>query len=343
MISVWVELSGAHPLLAHAEVIAAAEALGGGASPPAFEELPPHQLMVRVPSGDHAVRLANRLSLSRRCLVAAPAEPNDTEAWLRRQGADGKSASFRKVGHPSASISDTVLPQWVEVYKRGGGRIDLKEPERKFWILSSKDGNSRLLEEVGSVDRSGFQARRMPKYPFQRPISLDPRLARAAVNLARIRPGDRVVDPFVGTGALLIEAALLGARVTGIDRDSKMVRGALTNFAFAGVVPESMTVGDSGEIAASVPRPSWDALVTDLPYGRSSSTGREPVVDLLARVLPPWSRLLRPGGRIVLITSGGNDSIPDPWQRVVSISDRVHRSLTRQFRVYERADGPTRH
>jgi hypothetical protein len=33
---------------------------------------------------------------------------------------------------------------------------------------------------------------------------------------------------------------------------------------------------------------------------------------------------------------GGPDPLPAPWTRVVSIPDRVHRSLTREFRVYER-------
>jgi tRNA G10 N-methylase Trm11 len=61
----------------------------------------------------------------------------------------------------------------------------------------------------------------------------------------------------------------------------------------------------------------------------------------LARTLPVWAGRIRSGGRIVIISAGGEDSISFPWTRVTAVSDRVHRSLTREFRVYERAPGPT--
>jgi tRNA (guanine10-N2)-dimethyltransferase len=341
MIPVWVELSGRNPGLGRAEAIAAAEALGGAGDPEPVESACSDLVRVQLPSRREVGALAERLALARRCLIEVGGTGGSIESWLVEQGREGGTASFREFGRPGSGGTAPDLPRWVEAFKRGGGRIDLSQPDRRFWILPSGEGRLRALEEFGSVNRIGFRSRRMPRYPFQRPVSLDPRLARAAVNLARVRPGDRVVDPFVGTGSLLIEAALVGARVTGIDRDADMIRGALENFAHVNSVPESMTVGDSGAVGRSITGIHWDALVTDPPYGRASGTGREPVEELLARVLPVWADHIRPRGRIVIISAGGADPISLPWTRVRSLSDRVHRSLTREFRVYERASALT--
>lgn len=184
----------------------------------------------------------------------------------------------------------------------------------------------------------------MPNLPFQRPVSLKPKLARAAMNLAAVRPGDRIVDPFVGTGALLLEGVLLGALVSGIDRDAEMVRGTARNFEHLGVAADRLVVGDAAEAASGFEVGSVRAIVTDPPYGRASGSGGEDVGSLVARVLSAWAERIAPGGRILLITPGGSDPLGPPWVRRICVRDRVHRSLSREFRLYERAgpEGPAR-
>jgi tRNA (guanine10-N2)-dimethyltransferase len=225
----------------------------------------------------------------------------------------------------------------VRIWKGAGGRIDLEQPDCRFWLVADAAGSDRWLEEVGGVDRRAFTARRISTLPFQRPVGLAPRLARAAANLARVTSGSCVIDPFLGTGALLAEAALLGARVVGIDRDPRMVQGALQNFAHLGVEAEELVVGDSGEVELRGSEGPFDAVLSDLPYGRASGTGGEEAAHLAHRVIPRWAERVRPGGRVVLVVAGGEDPLSAPWQRVVSVPVRVHRSLTREFRVYERA------
>ncbi|HXQ48792.1 MAG TPA: hypothetical protein VN842_03315, partial [Thermoplasmata archaeon] len=123
----------------------------------------------------------------------------------------------------------------------------------------------------------------------------------------------------------------------GIDRDPTMIQGALRNFAHLGVTAEAMTVGDSGEVEFAGSLEPFDALLSDLPYGRASGTGGEEAAGLAGRVVPRWADRIRRGGRVVLILPGGEDPVPLPWRRVLSIPLRVHRSLTREFRVYERS------
>src|SRR5207245_1715269 len=67
------------------------------------------------------------------------------------------------------------------------------------------------------VDRSRLEATKVANRPFSLPISLHPKFARALVNLARVPMAGTVLDPFCGTGGVLLEAAELGLRGVGID------------------------------------------------------------------------------------------------------------------------------
>ncbi len=339
MIPVLVEVSGEAPPLAEAEAAAAAEALGGRRSADRGGPVP-GLVAVDVPGQGDPARLADRLGLARRCLVLRAAGDAIT-ATLREEGGGGQSASVRRLGRPSSGGDDPTIRAAGRAYADGGGRIDLEHPERRFWLATGSDGIDRLLLEVATVDRRATGARRMSALPFRRPVGLAPRYARAAANLARLRPNDRVIDPFVGTGALLAEAALLGAKVYGVDREAEMVRGALRNLSHLGLAAEALVVGDAGSVEVGDPREPFDAILTDPPYGRASSTGGEGSAAVVERVLPRWAARVRPGGRIVVIVPGPVSPPGPEWALVLAVPVRVHRSLTREFRVYERVGATT--
>ncbi|HTP53784.1 MAG TPA: DNA methyltransferase [Thermoplasmata archaeon] len=331
MIRVLVEPSGEAPGLARLEATSAAAAVGGRERPTEIAGV----IGVDLPDRPSIERLAARLALARRCLVEVDGGASFGEA-VATEGNAGESAVFRRLGRSPGGADDGVREAGRR-YVGGGGTIDLERPARRYWIAEATSGDSHLLREVAAVDRAQSSARRMPLLPFQRPVSLPPRLARAAANLTGLRPGDRVVDPFLGTGALLAEAALLGATVYGIDRDPEMVRGALRNFAHLGVEAARITEGDSGTVDLDGPDLRFDALLTDPPYGRSSYAGGERPAEVVARVLPRWAERVRDGGRVVVVSPEGSPVLPDPWAVRNAVSVRVHRSLTREFRVYERA------
>ena len=52
---------------------------------------------------------------------------------------------------------------------------------------------------------------------------MDPLLSLVMANLALVRPGDLVFDPFVGTGSLLVAAGVVGGYVMGTDIDYLML------------------------------------------------------------------------------------------------------------------------
>ena len=331
----WVELSKDVPPLARAEAIAAAEALGGGRGPSGTYEDSGLPVPVELPDGTDPAYLTARLALARRCLERRGTTRAAAEIFARA-GRDARSAAVRWIGRPTSGSDDRDVRELGRAYVAAGGRIDLEHPDRRFWLVGAPPDGPAFFEEVGATDPSALARRRMPRLPFQRPVSLPPRLARAAANLAGIRLGDRVLDPFVGTGALLAEAGLLGAEVYGIDRDPEMVRGALRNLGHLGVTPRSMVVGDAGDPAVDVEAGVFDAVLTDPPYGRASSTGGEGGAAVVARVLPRWAERVRPGGRVVVILGGPSVPLGPPWECCTAIPVRVHRSLTREFRVYRR-------
>jgi len=78
-----------------------------------------------------------------------------------------------------------------------------------------------------------------------------------------------------------------------------------------------------------------DALATDPPYGRSSSTKKEPVKELHERALISIGEVLAPEGIAGVV-------LPYPFPRmgglelIESHHQRVHRSLDRHYCVLKR-------
>lgn len=340
IVTVW--LSGENESLARAEVLGAALRLGGSELSPPRDEPDPGRVTVECPDRATAVALAGRLALAHRC--AEPWLPMELEAMERRlseAGRSGAAAAFQWVSKTPAPRPTDTLQRLGAAYRSGGGRISLDHPTRRYWVEPGPEGQLRLFEEAGVVDRTALAARSTPHLPFQRPVTLAPRLARALVNMTRVGPGDRVVDPFLGTGSLLVEAAMLGARTVGVDVSASMVQGALQNFAHLGQSPEVLRQADAAEAASEFPEGSFDALVTDPPYGRASGTRGEAPERLWSRALVAWTTRVRPGGRLGIVVPAGA-AVPDLDARLeLAIPQRVHRSLTREFRVYRREAAPS--
>ncbi len=92
-------------------------------------------------------------------------------------------------------------------------------------LLLIRDGRKTHLAQTLYVQDIDDYARR----DFGRPKRdafvgmLPPKLAQSMLNLAQIAPGDRVLDPFCGTGVVLQEAALMFAKIYGTDVSERMV------------------------------------------------------------------------------------------------------------------------
>ena len=152
------------------------------------------------------------------------------------------------------------------------------------------------------------------------------------VNLALPSGDGQLLDPFCGTGGLLIEAVDCGLAASGSDLDGEMVaatRENLRHFGFTAMLEQ----GDAAVVVRQM-RPA--AIATDPPYGRSASTAREPLKVLIARFSAACAAALPSGGRLVL-------ALPDPallpqagFSELHHCEWYVHGSLTRHLLVLER-------
>jgi tRNA (guanine10-N2)-dimethyltransferase len=185
------------------------------------------------------------------------------------------------------------------------------------------------------VDRSSYEARRPENRPFFLPVGLHPRLARALVNLTGVGRGERLLDPFCGTGGVLMEAALIGAKAVGSDLRSNVVDGCRDNLRAFGLDAE-MRACDIGDVPEEIS--DVDSIATDPPYGKAAATMGEDIPSLMDRAFATFRRVLKPGGRAAVCLP--NLGLIDIGRRHLRIlewhSIPVHRSLTRHFAVFER-------
>lgn len=346
----WVELSGENLALADRELAACLAVLDPSVPPATPVPWGERWREVRLPSAGLERPLASRLAYAHR--VARPLGEGTVDLLaetLVLQGGSGASARVRVASGAPSELQQTLPPLLGHAFVQGGGRIDLEQPDRDLLAIIrgpvSKEGpgatEGALVEVVAEVPRSEVESRRARHRPFRKPVTLPPRLARAVVNLARVPIGGTLLDPFCGTGALLLEAASLGYRTCGSDLDAEMVRGCLRNMEALGLPPQRLVQSAVSEVAERldglVP---VDGVVGDPPYGRSASTGGSEPVEVLRQALEAVPRLLRSGGRAALVIEDPTpvrEMLPSQLvQEDLVEAQRVHRSLTRWVVVLRR-------
>jgi tRNA (guanine10-N2)-dimethyltransferase len=227
-----------------------------------------------------------------------------------------------------------------------GFAVDLEDPDHELRALfaDGEAGTTCLLTWLETESVRDYGERKPTDRPFFQPGSMDPLLARAVCNLARVGPGDRVLDPMCGTGGLLIEAGLLGARPLGTDAQAKMVAGARRNLAVS--VPDfDVARADAtslplreGSVDVDERRSSGrqakpvDAVVFDAPYGRQSKIESHELADLVRGALGEARRV---ADRCVLVADRDWHDAAETagWTVTDRFERRVHRSLTRYVLV----------
>jgi tRNA (guanine10-N2)-dimethyltransferase len=213
-----------------------------------------------------------------------------------------------------------------------GRKVNLTRPEVELRMLLS-DRVYLFLGEI-AVDRSQFERRKVAERPFFSPISLHPKFARALVNMTMVRRGDRLLDPFCGTGGVLIEAATIGVRACGSDISPVMVDGCRQNMEHFDLPIENLEVADVGDIEAIFG--TVGVVATDPPYGRATSTMKEPLSDLYARAMRAIPAVLDRGARAGVVLPR-----PCPWpidgmELMHHHQQKVHRSLSRHYCLLRR-------
>ncbi|CAL9003436.1 unnamed protein product [Prunus brigantina] len=189
------------------------------------------------------------------------------------------------------------------------GRVNLKNPEHKFWLMETDDyGASNGLppmvqkriffgREIGGADRKLLPTYQLKSRTYLGPTAMDAEMAFLMANQALATPGKLVYDPFVGTGSILIAAAHFGAMTMGADIDIRVVRdgrgpdcNVWSNFKQYGLpMPIALLRADNN-------LPPWrtglkevfDAIICDPPYGVRAGGRKSGGRKLMKGVIGPY-------------------------------------------------------
>lgn len=121
------------------------------------------------------------------------------------------------------------------------GKIDMKNPEEIFTVIeeyeqissqeSSKTPKYLIFGRfIQSGNRAAADKYDLKKRPYKGTTSFEAELSLISANIAQVKPGTIMYDPFAGTGSFLIAGGHFGALVMGSDIDGRMIRGKGANF-----------------------------------------------------------------------------------------------------------------
>ncbi|MEM3670967.1 MAG: RsmD family RNA methyltransferase [Thermoprotei archaeon] len=203
------------------------------------------------------------------------------------------------------------------------------------FVLEACDDTLYVWRTLSWLDLKGFKERDTLRPAQDSSISMPPALARTLINVAG---GRRILDPFCGTGTVLVEAVHAGLCATGVDLDPSRVRMASSNLEWAsrkfGSRCCNVFQGDSRRLEQILGQESYDAVVSEPPFGPPLRSRLEPQAarrlleelrPLYVEVLRSCTRFLSNGGRAVMtlprfLTTRGELGFED----VSSIGSEAH-------------------
>lgn len=237
---------------------------------------------------------------------------------------NGQNARFRIYlpQKTDESIKERLIKESANIVLKSNlaGKISLSDADLVVCVFNEPKLYGLLIWSNKDV----FQSRRAHLKPAPHPSGIDPRIARAMINLSSARC--EVLDPFCGAGGILEEVKLIGLNYFGVDISWKMINLARSN----------LSSRDNLYLMSAF---SWDrsveCIVTDLPYGKNSKLDGE-LELLIDEFFAHFKDLSK---RIVVCVPNKFDvdliSKKHGWSLLQFFDVYIHGSLTRRIHVLE--------
>lgn len=207
-------------------------------------------------------------------------------------------------------------------------KVNLRNPNANIVLLSNKDTVYVTLLE-SKIDKS-FLEMTPQTMPEHHPSALNPKMARAIINLSGIRKGQTLVDPFCGAGYLLIQAAMMGLKVVGYDIAENMIKKAERNLDHSRVRYYQLKQRDSIKLDEMV-----EYIISDLPYGISTKRENE---QLYLKFIKTLNNILQKKAVLVFPDYFDCKKAINNTELIIEneFIDRVHKSLTRKIVIIKK-------
>ena len=253
-------------------------------------------------------------------MIKSLVKPNESFCIRTRSYTYQKDSQYRE---------HLVVNLGAKIRSKTGAQVSMDYPDVTVLVLLT-DKRIFVCKSLKTELRGLLRKRKPGKKPFFHPSMMSAQLARVMCNLAKIMPGDIVFDPFCGGGGILCEIASLGAIPVGMDLNWRLLTGANRNVISMNISEYSLIQGDVQFCPLSI----CDFIVTDPPYGRTSSTRGSNPKQLVETLFRQGQSLLK-GPRSACICASTEMRIPEILNNLglkveVDIHVRVHRSLTRE-------------
>lgn len=262
----------------------------------------------------------------------------DFDELMRKHG--DTFAFVCEVGGKSETLKDKVekMNKTSFIFDKKH-RANLKNPGIELCILqdysAGSDEGSRAMKNsifgyiIAKSRAEGpydLKLYNLPQRPILGPTTLDNELAFLMANMAQVKSDTILLDPYCGTGGLLISAAAMGARCFGSDLDRRVLHGWSVSYLNEGpsatAMPPNRSDVSQNFKAYNLPVPdfvrmdnaniSWrrsgwaDVILTDPPYGiramaRDGSDQTREVTCITEDLLNLAAEALKPGGLLVFL------------------------------------------
>lgn len=170
------------------------------------------------------------------------------------------------------------------------GDVVMKNPDNRFMVYEEIGVTTAEMEcgkpkcvyflrlvSGGYKNRGRIGARNLidkqtlKKRAYIGPTSMDAELSLIMANLGLIQPGHIVLDPFVGTGSILVPCTSLGAFCFGTDIDRNILKGkhnkdVFSNFTQYGLPLPELLRADNSKCPLQM-NDFFDTIICDPPYG----------------------------------------------------------------------------
>jgi tRNA (guanine10-N2)-dimethyltransferase len=231
-----------------------------------------------------------------------------------------KPRSFvcRTINLSTKKLSPSLLERQAGAVlkKKWGTKVSLSNPDLIIYLIITDS-----KQYIGCAD-SKLEPK-MPVKIIKHPHELDLKLSRCIVNLSQLKEGDTLLDPFCGTGTILLQANSMGIKAIGIDYDDIMCKITRKNLQANGF--SSKIINSTYHEMQNI-RNKVDAIVTDLPYGISSRSSISP-----KNLIKDFVSMVPKRKKLVLVYKKGLDV--QAMEKAKKYEIYRHKSLTRVIAV----------